>query len=140
MSLEVLTPKNIPQYKYNVKKEFRIIKFIIECQKTTELNDIFYTVEIISSVLYDDHLSHEFILILAQDLVYRLKQIEKNGDDNNAETNRLNTQIDLLFQFASSTIFFQRTNLRNFEEEYRHSVFYYLTSMPNDWHRIYPIL
>lgn len=30
LSLEVLTPKNIPQYKYNVKKEFRIIKFIIE--------------------------------------------------------------------------------------------------------------
>ncbi|KAK8887103.1 hypothetical protein M9Y10_038140 [Tritrichomonas musculus] len=102
----------------------RIIKFILKSQKATELNDIFYAVEIVSTVECDDHLPHELILILAQDLIHRINLIDQKKIDNDENDNQRNTEIDLLFQFASSTIFFQHTNMaRIMEEEFNHSPF-----------------
>ncbi|OHS93239.1 hypothetical protein TRFO_40465 [Tritrichomonas foetus] len=85
----------------------KILKFILRCP-TSEWSEIFYSFEVISSIFDDDHLSHELILLLAQELIH----VDSHPD------------YDSFYQFATSTIFFhQKTQTRVMEEEFEHSPF-----------------
>ena len=72
-------------------------------------------------MVQDDHfLAHELISILAQEIVKTIDSL----DEKNSITEDMHNTIYLLFQFASSTIFFQKNHIsRQLEKEYNHSPF-----------------
>lgn len=97
-----------------------ILKFLLQSHSPKEFRDLFYTVEIVSMVQDDHFLAHELISFLAQEIV---KTIDSR-DEKNSITEDMHNTIYLLFQFASSTIFFQKNHIsRQLEKEYNHSPF-----------------
>ena len=85
----------------------KALRFLMKCP-ISDWNDIFYSLDIISTVFNDEHIKHE--------LVYHLFQ-KLNDTDSHSD-------FDLFYQFSCSTILFHRYNRsRVMEEEFEKSPF-----------------